>query len=258
MLVQVGGIIWVLLEPLITYLPYMSYTTIYPWQILTYLSNLELSYKLPLAYDPQLLREDLQQVLSNVKMVPHFSPDDHDGGWSAIGLIAAEGNPQKLARGGVYSKTPVLKYAPYMEYIIDNLPSNKLRVRLMRLERRKNIFWHYDAGENLDGPVVRLHIPVVTNEKVEFQISHQSVRWNPGEFWYGDFSFPHRLRNGGDEDRVHLVMDLEINDFIRKTIPEKMEEQTSRRSRLRRLTQHMCNAYTKGPVLYARRLWKKG
>lgn len=235
----------------------MSYTTIYPWQILTYLSNLDLAYKLPFAYDSKLLQDDLQQVLSNVKMVPHFSPDDHDGGWSAIGLVTADGNPQKLARGESYSKTPVLKYAPYIEHIIDSLPSRKQRVRLMRLEKKKNIFWHYDAGENLDGTVVRLHIPVVTNEKVEFQISHHNVRWNAGEFWYGDFSFPHRLRNGGEEDRVHLVIDLEINQFLRNTIPKNMKEQTSHRRRLRWLTQHMCNAYTKGPVLHAAGCGKK-
>lgn len=236
----------------------MPYTTVYPWQILTYLSQLDLAYKLPFAYDPKQLQDDLQQVLSNVRMVPHFSPDDHDGGWSAVGLIAADGDPQKLARGGTYSKTPVLKHAPYMECIIDNLPSNKLRVRLMRFEKRKNIFWHYDAGENLDGPVVRLHIPVVTNEKVEFQISHHNVRWKAGEFWYGDFSFPHRLRNGGEEDRIHLVIDLEINEFLRNTIPREMKEQASRRRRLRWLAQRMCYAYTKGPVLYARRFRKKG
>lgn len=235
----------------------MSYTTIYPWQILTYMGRLDLCYKLPLAYDQQLLQEDLQRVLSNVKMVRHFSDDDHDGGWNAIGLITSDGDPQKLRRGDTYSKTPVLKYAPYIENIIDNLPSRKQRVRLMRLEKQTKVFWHFDAGENMDGAVARLHIPVVTNEKVEFQISHQDVKWNGGEFWYGDFSFPHRLRNGGEEDRVHLVIDLEINEFLRNTIPKEMNEQTSRRRRLRWLAQRMCYAYTKGPVLYARRLLKK-
>ena len=218
----------------------MAYTTIYPWQVLTHLSHLDLAYKLPLAFDQQLLQENLQRVLSNVKMVRHFSDDDHDGGWNAIGLVTVDGDPEKLRRGKTYSKTPVLKHAPYIESIIDDLPSQTQRVRLMRLEKKKNIFWHFDAGENMDGGVVRLHIPVVTNEMVEFQISHQDLRWNAGEFWYGDFSFPHRLRNGGDEDRVHLVIDLEINEFFRNTIPGQMKEQTSRRRRIRWFAQRMC------------------
>jgi len=227
----------------------MSYTTIYPWQVLTYLSHLDLAYKLPAAYDQQMLRDDLQNVLSNFEMVGHFSKDDYDTGWNAIGLVAVDGNPQKLRRGGTYSKTPVLKYAPYIEYILDNLLCQKQRVRLMRLEKKRNIFWHFDAGENMDGCVARLHIPVLTNENVEFQISHQNMRWNAGEFWYGDFSFPHRLRNGGGEDRVHLVIDLEINEFLRDTFPKQMKEQTPKRRRIRWLVQRMCSAYTKAPFL---------
>jgi hypothetical protein len=229
----------------------MPYTTIYPWQILTYLSQLDLAYKLPAAYDQQMLRDDLQQVLTHYEMVGHFAKEDYDGGWNAIGLVSADGNPQELKRGETYSKTPVLKYAPYIEYIIDNLPSQKQRVRLMRLEKKKNIFWHFDAGENMDGSVARLHIPVVTNENVEFQICHQNMRWNAGEFWYGDFSFPHRLRNGGEEDRVHLVIDLEINEFLRSTFPKRMKEQTSRRRRLRWLVQRLFSAYSKTRFIYA-------
>ncbi len=36
-----------------------------------------------------------------------------------------------------------------------------------------------------------------------------------GEMWFLDTRKPHRAVNGGDEERTHLVVDVEANDETR-------------------------------------------
>jgi quercetin dioxygenase-like cupin family protein len=35
-----------------------------------------------------------------------------------------------------------------------------------------------------------------------------------GELWYLDFSQKHRVENNGATDRIHLVMDCKVNDWL--------------------------------------------
>lgn len=58
----------------------------------------------------------------------------------------------------------------------------------------------------------------------------------------GDFSF--RLHNAGTEDRVHLVMDLTIDDSVRDMIPSRMAGEAARRRQMRRWAQYLCGRYT--------------
>ncbi len=36
-----------------------------------------------------------------------------------------------------------------------------------------------------------------------------------GECWYMNFNLPHSLYNGSDTDRIHLVIDAEVNDWVK-------------------------------------------
>ena len=38
----------------------------------------------------------------------------------------------------------------------------------------------------------------------------------PGETWYLNVNLPHSVTNGGDEPRVHLVVDCEVNGWLRE------------------------------------------
>ena len=42
-----------------------------------------------------------------------------------------------------------------------------------------------------------------------------TVNMKVGECWYMDMRKPHRVINGGDEIRTHLVIDVEANDKVR-------------------------------------------
>jgi hypothetical protein len=75
-----------------------------------------------------------------------------------------------------------------------------------------------------EGGDVRLHIPVVTNPSVEFYLAGRRVPMQAGECWYLDLSLPHRVQNLGASERVHLVIDCVLNDWLRALICNPLPE----------------------------------
>jgi hypothetical protein len=177
---------------------YLTYGHLFPWQILTRSVGLAMSHRFDRQYDAEKLRVECQAILEQ------FHPNnqhgkDHDGGWKAVSLVAPGGDAfEDRIHGNVFAKTPALELAPYMEEIIDSFPSKPRRVRLMQLLPGENIYWHYDPDESVDRKHIRLHVPVFTHDKIRFQIGHEDCRWQAGDLWYGDFTFPHRLFNAGE------------------------------------------------------------
>ena len=224
----------------------MAYGHRYPWQWVTRRYGLSLGHRLASDYDVARLQSELAEILAD------YSPQTqhggyHDGGWEAIGLIALNGDyredrPVSDAHPGEYRATEVLDGAPHMREIIESFPAPKKRVRLMRMAPGAHIYWHFDRAESLDSENARLHVPIVTSRKILFQIAHEDFHWEPGSLWYGDFSFPHRLWNQSDEDRIHLVIDLEANDALRAMLPDVHEEQKDARASARRACAWLYNA----------------
>ena len=192
------------------------------------------------------LQHEVTAVIAQFSPTGHSSSDAyHDGGWSTIGLITHKANPfEDRPLGPPYEKTPAIALAPYIESIVDGFVTEKKRVRLMELQPRKSIFWHYDKGSTIDeGKSARIHIPIFTNEQVNVQLSHEDVIWLAGEVWYGDFAYPHRLYNGGGASRVHLVIDVAINDYVLSLFSREFIDAKHHRLRIRRSCQSMVAAY---------------
>jgi len=61
---------------------------------------------------------------------------------------------------------------------------------------------------------LRMHIPVCTNADVDFFLDGHPIEMNEGECWYLDLSLPHWVKNRGATDRIHLVIDCELNDWL--------------------------------------------
>jgi aspartyl/asparaginyl beta-hydroxylase (cupin superfamily) len=138
----------------------------------------------------------------------------HDGGWSSIALVAANGEMKedRYLKDEKYLETEAIKYAPTLKNLIDSIPLKKKRVRLLNLKAGKRIYPHIDTTDTIDKGGIRLHYPIITNEKVDFYICHEKLTWKEGFLYYGDFSFPHKLENKGLNDRIHLVIDCKIDD----------------------------------------------
>jgi len=79
-----------------------------------------------------------------------------------------------------------------------------------------------DSGGSI-GKLARLHFPIVTNDKVEFTVwepngNKKVVNMKVGECWFLDTRKPHMVINNGDERRIHLVIDVVVNENLREYI----------------------------------------
>src|SRR5205085_2147315 len=92
--------------------------------------------------------------------------------------------------------------------------------RLMRLTAGSMIKEHEDVALSFEDGTVRLHIPVVTNEAVDFRLNGTRTAMQAGSCWYLRLSDRHSVANRGTEDRVHLVVDAVVNDWIARAFED--------------------------------------
>ena len=81
-----------------------------------------------------------------------------------------------------------------------------VRCILTRLIAKGQITPHADQGFSLEQSH-RIHIPIVTNEGVLFQVGEESVHMKAGELWEINNRRVHSVVNHGDESRVHMILD---------------------------------------------------
>jgi len=91
-----------------------------------------------------------------------------------------------------------------------------LAVRLLRLKAGAVILEHRDAELCFEKGEIRVHIPVVTNPDVEFILDKERIQLQEGECWYMNFNLPHAIANKGESDRIHLVIDARVNDWVKE------------------------------------------
>lgn len=169
--------------------------------------------RLPLAFDPARLSADLA-VLEGDDWIAHFVRQNYEGDWSALPLRAQSGATHPIQM--IYSPpgatdftdTPFLARTPYFAEVIRAFQCPVTCVRLMRLTPGSIIKEHGDHDLEAEAGVARIHVPVVTNDGVEFMLNRTPVAMKPGEAWYLRLSDPHAVANRGDADRVHLVIDV--------------------------------------------------
>ena len=176
--------------------------------------------RLPFRFDAVHLGEDLQRFSSETWR-RHFIRQNYDGDWSIIPLRAAAGetHPARMIApppGTVdFADTALMEACPYIRHHVIPVFHCGLRsVRLMRLTPGSLIKEHVDTDLSFEDGSVRLHIPVVTNDAVDFRLNGTRVVMEAGRCWYLRLSYPHSVANRGAEDRVHLVIDAEANDWI--------------------------------------------
>ncbi len=172
---------------------------------------------LPLSFDLQAMQADLAR-LADGDWVAHFNAGYHDGGWHGVALVSSDGDPARLDPGMGTAPglaTPWLARCPALRAAIDALPAQVHTARLLRLAPGSAIREHQDRGLGLDGGTARLHVPIRSDPRVEFYLDGEQIPMGEGECWYLDLRRPHRVQNDGRVERVHLVVDVEVNDWLR-------------------------------------------
>ena len=177
------------------------------------------SLKLPLQFDPALLARDLAAAEAYVKWIAHFNKGYYDGDWSGIPLRTTAGAHSPLYPDPTvneYDNLPVLDQCPYFQHAVRSFECPIRTVRLLRLGGGAVIKEHRDYGLEYEEGEARVHIPVRTNPDVVFMLDGQRLVLAEGEAWYLNVNLPHSVRNDGLADRVHLVIDCVVNDWLRE------------------------------------------
>ncbi len=175
--------------------------------------------RLPLAFEPARLAADLAAV-ATAGWTEHFVKQNYDGDWSVIALRGPKGetHPVRLIYSDPacreFADRPLLAAAPYFRQILQGLECPLQAVRLMRLAPGSRIKEHRDHDLCFEDGVVRLHIPVVTNAGVDFRLNGERCVMPAGSAWYLRLSDPHSVANRGETERVHLVIDAEVNGWL--------------------------------------------
>jgi len=176
--------------------------------------------RLPRTYDVELLQRDLL-TLQEVRRAPQPGPY-HKGEWTGIALYSMGGKQSTFpsaAGTDHYEETEELQRAPYFRQILRELECPKEVVRILFLPPEGHIKDHFDFHTSFQFGLLRLHLPIITHPDVAFFIDGQTMNWQPGELWYGDFSKVHSVKNDSQIVRVHMVIDVQINDFVLSLFP---------------------------------------
>ncbi|GAB3515623.1 sulfotransferase [Pseudoxanthomonas daejeonensis] len=129
-----------------------------------------------------------------------------DDGNSALTLITTHGDPDSDELSGPMRPTPALAECPYLLQVLEHLGATWGRARLMRLSGQAEVRAHVDINYYWRERM-RVHVPIVTTPSVRFQCGEGEVNMAAGECWIFDTWRRHRVLNGGNETRIHLVAD---------------------------------------------------
>jgi hypothetical protein len=178
--------------------------------------------KLPMSFDVGRLQADLAAIRPE-EWTAHFNTSYYDGLWSGVALRTTEGahvplfpDPSK----STYVDLEVLERCPYIGEILKGFHCPLRLVRLLKLSAGSNIKEHSDFNLSYEDGEVRVHIPIQTNPEVEFAVDGHVLPLREGECWYINFNLMHRIHNRGATDRVHLVIDCVLNDWLRARFPQ--------------------------------------
>ena len=173
--------------------------------------------KLPFQFDTELLQKDLAKVADD-EWISHFNQQYYEGNWSVASLRSIGGRTKQIYPDPHstedFADTEILARCEYVQKVLETIECEKESVRFMLLGAGAKIREHRDYFIGIEDGSIRFHIPVITNESVEFYLDNHLIEMQTGELWYLDFYQKHRVENNGAADRIHLVIDCKINDWL--------------------------------------------
>jgi quercetin dioxygenase-like cupin family protein len=172
--------------------------------------------RLPFDFDPVRLEQDLCRVQAQ-RWSNHYNDQAHVARWTCLALRSGSGRAEDIAAcAPAYSDTPVLDRCPYFREVLSHFACELQAVRLMALEAGGRILPHTDPGGGFEDGLARLHVPIVTDARVLFELDGERVHFSAGATWYMNANCRHAVYNGSARDRVHLVIDCVPNDWLRQ------------------------------------------
>ena len=138
------------------------------------------------------------------------------------GVLKSDVEPEELRWTSLYEEPDLLP----LKEILSHIPAEFERVRVMRLKAGTTIKKHTDKvdKEIKNGTIVRLHVPLRTNNNVHFYLwegkEQQHYHLEVGKYYFVDVSKPHAVHNKADFDRLHLVVDCYNNPRLKNLLKQ--------------------------------------
>ncbi len=175
--------------------------------------------QLPFHFDAGRMQEDLLSLDTTTWQL-HYQKLHYEGEWSAIPLRSVDGRADNIIiapqQNATYKDTVFLQACPYLQTALQTFKCPLQAVRLLKLNAGAIIKEHRDAELNFEKGEIRLHIPVITHDDVEFYLDKERLSLKEGECWYMNFTLPHSIINNSKINRIHLVIDAVVNDWVKE------------------------------------------
>jgi hypothetical protein len=176
--------------------------------------------KLPISFDANFTKRELNNSVQQWQ--PHLNTFHYTGSWNVLPLRSPggdAGNPvPDVTDKGDFAETFYMDLFPSVKNILSGLQCPLMAVRFLNLKAGAVIKEHRDMQLALEQGEARLHFPVITNPDVEFYCEDERIYLQEGECWYLNANLPHRVSNNSPFDRIHLVVDCKVNDWLKETI----------------------------------------
>lgn len=175
--------------------------------------------ELPFIFDIEKLQEDLSYVHRD-EWINHPNIQAYDGEWLITSLTSTTGETKNIvaSENQDYIATPLLQKTKYIKSVINTFKTKVEAVRLMNLSAGSTIKPHCDKGSSFEEGYARLHIPIISNDDVEFILSGEGYKLEIGKCYYIDAHNTHSVTNKGTTNRVHLLIDCKVNDWLKKIL----------------------------------------
>ncbi|MBB5623624.1 mannose-6-phosphate isomerase-like protein (cupin superfamily) [Pedobacter cryoconitis] len=175
--------------------------------------------KISVFQEYDLMQQELKSA--SLRWDNHFNSSNYEGSWKVLSLRSIEGRDTiipGLTANDIFADHPNMDMFPSIRKLLATFQCTVKSVRLLNLAAGAVIKPHCDHELSFEQGEARLHIPLVTNPDVAFYVQDQRVTMQPGECWYMNANLRHHVTNGGRTDRIHLVIDCEVNAWLRELI----------------------------------------
>lgn len=163
----------------------------------------EAIFRTPERIDPTPLLAEFRAA--NPQLTPAYDPCP---GWTGVRIF-------DLFQTNRLAEFPVLRSMLEGLFGLENVAM----VNVYNLAPQSRQDAHRDQSGNLLFGISRVHMPLQTNPGAVLEVKARPYRLQPGEVWSLDTSAPHAALNGGDEDRIHVVVDVKRSRRTRAYFP---------------------------------------
>ncbi len=173
--------------------------------------------KLNFQFDGDRMKKELESISDSFQLIKNAYT-----GNSLIGmhLIVPTKDMILNEKGETFEMTEELKKCPYLQEVLNTFQCNKLTFRTQNLKAGGRIGLHSDSNKGLNDNIVRLNIPVSTNDDVYTYYNNERIRMKNGECWLPNVVKAHEMKNDSDETRWLIMIDCELNDWWKSVLKQ--------------------------------------